>query len=133
MAINGLQATPAYTAAMRVKLGSVAFFKAAGYGIGLDDDGHLIEFLGDWRELEALENALVGPEPVYLEVEDWAIIAIDDKVRIPLTPEGARVPKVRFGACSGHGNMDDHQRESPQMTWSGGEMRSEAGASSRCV
>jgi len=38
---------------VRVKLGSVAFLKAAGggYGIGLDDDGHLIEFLGDWREL----------------------------------------------------------------------------------
>jgi hypothetical protein len=82
---------------MRVKLGSVAFLKAAGsgYGIGLDDDGHLIEFLGDWRALEALEDAMVGPEPVYLEVEDWAIIAIDDQVRIPLTREGM-VERARF-------------------------------------
>ena len=75
---------------MRVKIGSVAFLKAAasGYGIGLDDAGHLIEFLGDWRALEALRDALGGPEPVYVEVEDWAIIAIDDQPRVPLTREG---------------------------------------------
>jgi hypothetical protein len=82
---------------MRVKLASVAFLKAAvrGYGIGLDDDGHLIEFLGDWRELEALQDALVGPEPVYLKVEDWAIIAVDDQVRIPLTRAGM-AERARF-------------------------------------
>lgn len=82
---------------MRVKLGSVAFLKAAGggYGIGLDDDGHLVEFLGDWRELDALQDALVGPEAVYLEVEVWAIIAIDDQVRIPLTVEGM-AERARF-------------------------------------
>jgi hypothetical protein len=90
---------------MRVKLGSVAFLKAAGsgYGISLDDNGHLIEFLGDWRALEALEDALVGPEPVHLEVEDWAIIAIDDEVRIPLTLEGmlerARFVKAAWTPC----------------------------------
>jgi hypothetical protein len=44
---------------VRVKLSSVAFLKAAGgYGIRLDDDGLLIEFLGDWRALEALREAL---------------------------------------------------------------------------
>jgi hypothetical protein len=82
---------------MRVKVGSVAFLKAAGggYGIGLNDDGHLIEFLGDWRALEALQDALVSPEPVYLEVEDWAIIAVDDQVRIPLTREGM-AERARF-------------------------------------
>jgi len=75
---------------MRVKLGSVAFLRAAGsgYGIGLDDDGHLIEFLGDWRALEALRPALARPEPVYLDVDDWAVIGIDDQPRIPLTREG---------------------------------------------
>jgi hypothetical protein len=31
---------------------------------------------------------LVGPEAVYGEAEDWAIIAIDDQLRIPLTREG---------------------------------------------
>lgn len=35
---------------VRVKLSSVAFLKAAGgYDIRLDDEGLLIEFLGDWR------------------------------------------------------------------------------------
>jgi hypothetical protein len=82
---------------VRVKLGSVAYLKAAGsgYGIGLDYDGHLIEFLGDWRALDALQDALVGPEPVYLEVEDWAIIAVDDQVRIPLTHAGM-AERARF-------------------------------------
>lgn len=48
---------------MRVKLGSIAFLEAAGsgYGIGLDDDGHLIEFIGDWRALGELEAGLGGP------------------------------------------------------------------------
>ena len=38
---------------MHVKVGSVAFLRAAGsgYGIGLDDDGHRVEFLGEWRAL----------------------------------------------------------------------------------
>ena len=82
---------------MRVKLGSVAFLKAAGggYGVGLDDDGHLIEFLGDWRALEALAPAVSGPEAVYVDVEDWAVIAIDDQPRIPLTREGM-VERARF-------------------------------------
>jgi len=68
---------------VRVKVGSVAFLKAAGsgYGIGLDNDGHLTEFLGDWRALAALRDTLDGPESCYLEVEDWAVIAIDDQVR----------------------------------------------------
>lgn len=86
---------------MRVKLGSVAYLKAAGsgYGIGLDDDGHLIEFLGDWRALAELRDALVGPEAVYVEADDWAIIAIDDQVRIPLTREGM-VERARFLASA---------------------------------
>jgi hypothetical protein len=74
---------------MRVKLGSVAFLKAAGsgYGIGLDDDGHRVEFLGDWRDLADLQAALDGPEPVYVEVEDWQVLAVDDELRLPLPAE----------------------------------------------
>jgi len=36
-----------------VRLGSVAYFDAAnlGYGIGLDPDGHRIEFIGSWAVL----------------------------------------------------------------------------------
>ena len=43
---------------MCIKLGSVAFLKAAGggYGIGLSDDGHRVEFLGDWRALAELHE-----------------------------------------------------------------------------
>lgn len=75
---------------MRVKLGSVAFLRAAGsgYGIGLSDDGQLIEFLGDWRALETLRPELAGSTAVYVDVEDWAVIGIDDEPRIPFTPAG---------------------------------------------
>jgi hypothetical protein len=39
-----------------VKVGSVALLAAAGsgYGIGLTDDGHLVEALGDWAALTLL-------------------------------------------------------------------------------
>lgn len=74
---------------MRVKVGSVAFLTSAGsgYGVGLDDDGHLIEFLSDWRELAALQPSLGEGEPVHVELEDWQIVAVDDEVRVPLTRE----------------------------------------------
>jgi hypothetical protein len=82
---------------MRVKVGSVAFLAAAGsgYGIGLDDDGHRIEFLGDWRELADLRPALGGPEPVYLEVDEWQVLAVDDELRLPLAKE-AMAERARF-------------------------------------
>jgi len=61
---------------VRVKLSSVAFLKAAGgYGIRLDDEGLLIESLGDWRALEALREALGSPEPVDVDVEDYVCSA----------------------------------------------------------
>ena len=94
-------------AQMRVKLGSIAFLRAAGsgYGIGLDDQGHLIEFLGEWRALKALQPALTGPDPVYVDVEDWAVIGVDDQPRIPLTREGmverARFVKAALAAMAG--------------------------------
>ena len=66
---------------MRIKLGSVAYLRAAdsGYGIGLDDEGHRVEFLGN-RHVLAL--AAVGEEIV---VEDWQVLAVDDELRLPLT------------------------------------------------
>lgn len=69
---------------MRVKVGSVAFLEAAGsgYGIGLDDDGHRVEFLGDWRALSQLP--LGSPEPVYADVESWQVLAVDDELRVDL-------------------------------------------------
>lgn len=82
---------------MRIKLGSVAFLAAAGsgYGIGLDDDGHLIEFLSDWRALTELQDQLGGPDPVYLEIENWQMLAIDEELRLPLTPQGM-AERARF-------------------------------------
>lgn len=82
---------------MRLKLGSVAFLAAAGsgYGIGLTDEGHRVEFIGDWRELADLQPALDGPEPVYLEVEDWQVLAVDDDLRLPL-PREAMAERARF-------------------------------------
>lgn len=69
-----------------MKLGSVAFLKAAGsgYGIGLDDGGHRVEFMGDWRMLSSLQDA---PEPVYVEVEDWQVLAVDGELRLTLSRE----------------------------------------------
>lgn len=74
MTIGGGLATPAYTAPMRVKVGSDALATTDGYGIGFDDNGHLVEFMADWVDLDVPRS----PEPVYLEVADWAVIAIDD-------------------------------------------------------
>ena len=45
--------------------------------------------------MESLRSALAGPTAVYLDVEDWAIIAVDDEPRIPLTPAGM-VERARF-------------------------------------
>lgn len=72
---------------MRVRVGSVAFLTAAGsgYGIGLDDDGHRVEFLGDWRELAPLESALGDGDPIYVELEAWQVLAVDDDFRLPLS------------------------------------------------
>jgi hypothetical protein len=74
---------------MRIKLGSVAFLTTAGigYGIGLDDNGHLVEFLGDWRALAELEESLHSADPVLVDVVDWQVLAVDDEVRLPLSRE----------------------------------------------
>jgi hypothetical protein len=69
----------------RVKVGSVAFLTAAGsgYGIGLDEAGRRIEFIGDWRALADLESRLAN-EVVYIEVESWQVIAVNEEVRLDL-------------------------------------------------
>ena len=74
---------------MRVKLGAVAFLQSAdkGYLIGLDDAGHVVEALGDWTVLEPLRELLDGDEPVYLEVEDWQVLAIDEELILLLSGE----------------------------------------------
>ncbi len=73
---------------VRVKVGSVAFLSAAGsgYGIGLDETGQRIEFIGDWRELAEVESRLADGA-VYVEVESWQLIAVNDEVRLDLGDE----------------------------------------------
>jgi hypothetical protein len=82
---------------VRVKVGSVAFLKAAGsgYGIGLSDDGHRVEFLGDWRDLAELQPALDRQDATYVDVEEWQVLAVDDELRLPLSHE-AMVERTRF-------------------------------------
>jgi len=82
---------------VRVKLGSVAFLKAAGRGylIGLDDDGHLVEALGDWGALAPLRELLDGAEPVYVDIEDWQVLAVDDELTLLLSRE-AKADRARF-------------------------------------
>jgi hypothetical protein len=81
---------------MRVKVGSVAYLAAAssGYGFGLDVDGHRVEFLGDWRALAALSGP-AGPEAIYVELENWQVLAVDGELRLPLNP-AAMAERARF-------------------------------------
>lgn len=76
-----MPATPAYTERMRVKVGSVAYLRAAngGYGIGLDREGHGVEFLGE-RDMVVL--AEVGES---IEVENGQVLAVDGELRLPLS------------------------------------------------
>lgn len=91
---------------MRVKVGSVAFLTAAGsgYGIGLDDAGRRIEFIGEWRALSELKPHL-GGEPVYVEVESWQVIAVNEEVRIDLgrTAMAERAAFLRSALVQGTG------------------------------
>jgi hypothetical protein len=51
----------------------------AGYAIGLDEDGHRVEFLDD-RHMIAL-----APIGEWMQVEDWQVLAVDDELRLPLS------------------------------------------------
>ena len=56
--------------------------------------------------MEALRPALADRKPTYLDVEDWAVIAVDDQPRIPLTREGMieRARFVKAGLAAMEGN-----------------------------
>lgn len=58
-----------------------------GYGIGLSDLGDRIEFIGDWRDVRLLREAIQtgGPQPAQLE--EWQIIAVNGVVNHPLSRE----------------------------------------------
>lgn len=67
---------------------SVAFLKAAGtgYGIGLNDQGDRIEFIGDWRSLLGLRAAIESTgQPQAANVEEWQVLAVNGEVKLPVS------------------------------------------------
>ena len=50
-----------------------------GYGTGIDENGNIVKFMGDHREMrhigEALQNWGEDAEPVMTELEDWQVSA----------------------------------------------------------
>ena len=64
---------------LHVKVGSVRFPTAAS-------TGRLVEFIGDWRTLSEVASRL-DPGPVYVEVESWEVVAVNDEIRIDLGRE----------------------------------------------
>jgi hypothetical protein len=60
---------------VRVKIGPDAFATSDGYAIGTDDDGRSVEFMFEWGAMDGPEGA---PQPGYLEIADWAVIAVSD-------------------------------------------------------
>jgi len=68
---------------VRVKVGSIAFLAAAGtgYGIGLDDTGRRIEFIGDWSALSTIQGRL-QTGALSVEVETWQIIAVNEEIEL---------------------------------------------------
>lgn len=50
-----------------------------GYGLGVDEDGHLVRFAGDWHPLHGLGEALaITREPILVEVEAWQIVGVEE-------------------------------------------------------
>jgi hypothetical protein len=67
---------------------SVALLKAAGtgYGIGLGEHGDRIEFIGDWRALVGLRDAIESAgEPQPADLEEWQILAVNGELKLPLS------------------------------------------------
>jgi hypothetical protein len=46
-----------------------------------DSAGHRVEFMGEWSVLSGLKGALDAGEPVYADLEDWQVLAVDGEVR----------------------------------------------------
>ena len=73
---------------MRVMVASVAFLKAVGmgYGIGLNDQGDRIEFIGDWRSLLDLRAVIESTGQRHAAtVEEWQVLAVNGEVKLPLS------------------------------------------------
>ena len=53
-----------------------------GYGLGVDEQGNLVRFVGDHRPLRQLGEALAGAdEPIEVEVADWQVLSIEEASR----------------------------------------------------
>jgi hypothetical protein len=83
---------------------SVAFLKAAGsgYGIGLNDHGDRIEFIGDWRSLVDLRTAIASTgQPQAADVEVWQVLAVNGELKLPLS-EAAMDERASFVTAAIH-------------------------------
>jgi hypothetical protein len=81
---------------MRVQLDALYLASTgSGYGIGLDDAGHAVEFQCDWLALSPLYFGMREYGPPVVEVETEQIVAVDEKLRVPLSPEAA-AERARF-------------------------------------
>jgi hypothetical protein len=61
---------------------TVPAWSTIGYGIGVDEDGYRVRFVGDHRSLRQLGEVLAGAtEPIEVEVEDWQIVSVEEASR----------------------------------------------------
>jgi hypothetical protein len=75
---------------MKVMVARTAYIWSAGvgYGIGLNEAGDRIEFMGDWRVMSELGIQIAAakhPQPA--DVDDWQIVAANGEPRLPLARE----------------------------------------------
>ncbi len=79
------------TVATAVRLDDIG----VGYGIGLTEAGDKVEFIGDWRDMQLLRQAieLAGPQPA--EVEHWQVLMINGAANYPL-PRAAMAARASF-------------------------------------
>ena len=57
-------------------------WSTVGYGVGVDEDGRRVQFVGDHHPLRQLgETLAVATEPIEVEVTDWQVLSIEETSR----------------------------------------------------
>ena len=55
---------------------SIPPMSTVGYGTGFDEDGRIVEFMGDHRRMRGIGEALAQGEDVVILVPGWSITSI---------------------------------------------------------